>query len=445
MHCLRVAALGLVFCAVGSRRASPPSRLTCSPSSIPSSARAATATPTPGATVPFGMVQVSPDTHSLRAGTGAPAITTATRSIMGFSLTHLSGTGIGDMLDVLLMPTAGPLQLEAGTREEPDPGYRSRFSHEQEKASPGYYSVRLADTGIGVELTATERVGLQRYTFPKSDDAHVVLDLDHRFEIDTPHSTILDAEIEIRGDDTIVGWRRITRWARTATSTSRRVSRSRSRPRALLVGRSRSSASARRGGSASRPGWTTGRAPARSSSSVSRSRRRASRGRCGTSTPRRRARTSTAPAGGGRGLAIAARRRSPSKAARRSSAAPSTPPSTTPSWPRPSSRTPTAPTAASTARSARPTASATTRRSPSGTRTAPRILSTAWCSATGPRTSRAPSCGWRSRARTGQMPVWPLANDETNCMIGYHSASVLAEALGRRASATSTSPPPSSA
>ncbi len=93
-------------------------------------------------------------------------------------------------------------------------GYRSRFSHEQEKASPGYYSVRLADTGIGVELTATERVGLQRYTFPKSDDAHVVLDLDHRIEIDTPHSTILDAEIEIRGDDTIVGWRRITRWAR---------------------------------------------------------------------------------------------------------------------------------------------------------------------------------------------------------------------------------------
>ena len=106
-----------------------------------------------------------------------------------------------------------PLQLEAGTREQPDSGYRSRFSHEQEKASPGYYSVRLADTGIGVELTATERVGLQRYTFPASDAAHVVLDLDHRVEADGWRSAILDSEIEVRGDDTIVGWRRVTRWA----------------------------------------------------------------------------------------------------------------------------------------------------------------------------------------------------------------------------------------
>jgi predicted alpha-1,2-mannosidase len=166
----------------------------------------------PGATVPFGMVQLSPDTNT-SGWDWCSGYHYGDRSIMGFSLTHLSGTGIGDMLDVLFMPTVGPLQLEAGTREQPDSGYRSRFSHEEEKASPGYYSVRLADTGIGVELTATERVGLQRYAFPASDAAHVVLDLDHRVEADGWRSAILDSEIEVRGDDTIVGWRRITRWA----------------------------------------------------------------------------------------------------------------------------------------------------------------------------------------------------------------------------------------
>jgi putative alpha-1,2-mannosidase len=143
----------------------------------------------PGATVPFGMVQVSPDTHT-SGWDWCSGYHYSDRSIIGFSHTHLSGTGIGDMLDVLLMPTVGPLQLEHGTREDPDTGYRSRFSHADEEARPGTYAVRLADTGIRVELTATERVGVQRYTFPKSDAAHVVLDLDHRIEIDTPHSRI---------------------------------------------------------------------------------------------------------------------------------------------------------------------------------------------------------------------------------------------------------------
>jgi len=212
MQQLRVAIVGLVFLAGGAAAgaAEPPDVLALVDPFVGTGGHGHTY---PGATVPFGMVQVSPDTHS-SGWDWCSGYHYSDRSIMGFSLTHLSGTGIGDMLDVLLMPTVGPLQLEPGTREDPDAGYRSRFSHEQEKASPGYYSVRLADTGIGVELTATERVGLQRYTFPKADDAHVVLDLDHRIEIDTPHSTILDAELEIRGDDTIVGWRRITRWAR---------------------------------------------------------------------------------------------------------------------------------------------------------------------------------------------------------------------------------------
>ncbi len=167
----------------------------------------------PGATVPFGMVQVSPDTHA-SGWDWCSGYHHSDSSILGFSQTHLSGTGIGDMLDVLLMPTVGPLQLEPGTREDPDSGYRSRFAHAEETASPGYYSVRLADTGVRVELTATDRAGIHRYTFPRSDAAHVVLDLEHRIEAGTPHGTILDSEIEVRGNDTIVGWRRITRWAR---------------------------------------------------------------------------------------------------------------------------------------------------------------------------------------------------------------------------------------
>ena len=213
MNRLGIATAGLVFLAGGAASGSaaePPDVLALVDPFVGTGGHGHTY---PGATVPFGMVQVSPDTHT-SGWDWCSGYHYRDTSIMGFSLTHLSGTGIGDMLDVLLMPTVGPLRLEAGTREDPDAGYRSRFSHEQEKASPGYYSVRLADTGVGVELTATERVGFQRYTFPASDAAHVVLDLDHRVEIDTPDSRVLDAEIEVRGNDTIVGWRRITRWAR---------------------------------------------------------------------------------------------------------------------------------------------------------------------------------------------------------------------------------------
>ena len=166
----------------------------------------------PGATVPFGMVQVSPDTND-SGWDWCSGYHYGDTSVMGFSLTHLSGTGVGDMLDVLLVPTVGPLRLDPGTPEQTGQGYRSRFSRNEEAASPGYYSVRLADSGIRVELTATPRVGLQRYTFPASNAAHVVLDLDHRFRADGWRGAILDSEIEIRGKDTIVGWRRVTQWA----------------------------------------------------------------------------------------------------------------------------------------------------------------------------------------------------------------------------------------
>jgi hypothetical protein len=102
-------------------------------------------------------------------------------SIMGFSHTHLSGTGIGDMLDFLIMPGTGPVKTIPGTRENPDEGYRSRFSHEDEKAAPGYYSVTLLDYRIHAELTATERAGLHRYTFPADQTSHFILDLDHGY------------------------------------------------------------------------------------------------------------------------------------------------------------------------------------------------------------------------------------------------------------------------
>ena len=161
----------------------------------------------PGATVPFGMVQVSPDTGN-EGWDWCSGYHRSDTSIMGFSHTHLSGTGAADLLDVLLMPTLGPLRLEPGTREQPETGHRARFSHDEEEAAPGYYAVRLA-TGIRVELTATERVGLQRYTFPASDAAHVVLDLAHMMS----GGRVLDSELRVVDDATIEGGRRVSRWA----------------------------------------------------------------------------------------------------------------------------------------------------------------------------------------------------------------------------------------
>src|SRR5262249_30877405 len=117
----------------------------------------------PGAVLPFGMVQLSPDTNNY-GWDACSGYHRSDRSIMGFSHTHLSGTGIGDMLDVLVVPTRGPLKLVAGTPENPEAGYRQRFS--EEHAEPGYYRVQL-ETGVLAELTVTERTGRHRYHFPK--------------------------------------------------------------------------------------------------------------------------------------------------------------------------------------------------------------------------------------------------------------------------------------
>lgn len=129
----------------------------------------------PGAQVPFGMVQLSPDTP-LQGWDGASGYHYTDHIIQGFSHTHLSGTGVGGLGDVLLMPTVGPVFLNAGT---PGNGYASAFSHSQEQASPGYYRVYLQTPGVTAELTATARCGFHRYTFPTSDQAHIILDLAH--------------------------------------------------------------------------------------------------------------------------------------------------------------------------------------------------------------------------------------------------------------------------
>jgi putative alpha-1,2-mannosidase len=138
----------------------------------------------PGATVPFGAVQLSPDTFNDQWD-WCSGYHISDRSIMGFSHTHLSGTGGGDLLDFLVMPGTGESKIVPGPRSNPDVGYRSRFDHDNEHAEPGFYSVLLKDYGIRAELTATERAGLHRYTFPTGKDApisgHIIVDLEHSY------------------------------------------------------------------------------------------------------------------------------------------------------------------------------------------------------------------------------------------------------------------------
>ncbi len=167
----------------------------------------------PGATVPFGAVQLSPDTYNY-GWDWCSGYHYSDRSIMGFSHTHLSGTGVGDMLDVLLMPGTGPSKIEPGSRENPDEGYRSRFSHQDESAEPGYYSVVLKDYAIKAELTATERAGIHKYTFPASDSSHFIVDLAHAIlaKPDAPPK-VLSSELKVVNNSTIIGGRRVGMWA----------------------------------------------------------------------------------------------------------------------------------------------------------------------------------------------------------------------------------------
>jgi predicted alpha-1,2-mannosidase len=168
----------------------------------------------PGATVPFGMVQLSPDTWN-GDWDHCSGYHFDDTSMMGFSHTHLSGTGVGDLLDVLVMPAVGPVHTEPGPRDHPAIGYRSRFSHADEQAEPGYYSVLLKDYGIKAELSASARVGMHRYTFPLDPTSHFIVDLEHGI-IALPgreNTKVLSAEMRIVGNDALMGGRRVGEWA----------------------------------------------------------------------------------------------------------------------------------------------------------------------------------------------------------------------------------------
>ena len=130
----------------------------------------------PGAQVPFGGIQISPDTDDDYYD-AASGYKYAHKTLMGFSLNHLSGTGIPDLGDFLFMPGVGEIKLEPGTHDDPDAGYRSRYSHDEEWCSPAYYGVNLTDYGVKAEMTAAQRSGILRFTYPEADDAFILVDM----------------------------------------------------------------------------------------------------------------------------------------------------------------------------------------------------------------------------------------------------------------------------
>jgi predicted alpha-1,2-mannosidase len=152
----------------------------------------------PGAVMPFGMVQLSPDTR-LDGWDGCSGYFYTDTVVYGFSHTHLSGTGIADYCDVLFMPTTGQPQFK-------NTEYRSGFKKKNEFATPGYYKTFLDKYKIGVELTAATRVGVHRYTYPATKEANIIIDLQHRDEV-------LDSWIEVVSNHEIRGFRRSSSWA----------------------------------------------------------------------------------------------------------------------------------------------------------------------------------------------------------------------------------------
>jgi predicted alpha-1,2-mannosidase len=177
----------------------------------------------PGATAPFGMVQLSPDTDTIPYAVGGkynPAVYATCSgyqyddpTIVGFSHTHFSGTGHSDLGDILLMPTRGPLQLDPGTADAPHTGFRSAFSHANEKAEPGYYTVLLDDHNITAEITATSRVGMHRYTFPRRDSVQLILDLVHGIYNHSDKNVWTFVRVE--NDTLVTGFRQTAGWGRT--------------------------------------------------------------------------------------------------------------------------------------------------------------------------------------------------------------------------------------
>ena len=175
----------------------------------------------PGACSPFGLVQLSPETDTIphnvdgkyqkRVYEYCAGYQHSDSTIVGFSHTHLSGTGHSDLGDILIMPTTGQIHTNPGTAQNPQAGYRSRFSHETEHCEPGYYEVMLDDYGVKAQLTATQRVGVHQYTFP-SADGQFVLDLGagiYNYEGKT-----LWTYLRVVNDTLLTGYRITNGWAR---------------------------------------------------------------------------------------------------------------------------------------------------------------------------------------------------------------------------------------
>ena len=177
----------------------------------------------PGACVPFGLVQLSPDTDTIPHNVNGEYQKDAYKycagyqysdpTIVGFSHTHLSGTGHSDLGDILIMPATGELKLNPGRASHPEEGYRSRYSHATERVSAGYYEVKLDDYGVKAQLTATPRVGVHKYTFPAATDGHLVLDLTHG--IYNYDGKVLWTNLRVENDTLLTGYRITNGWART--------------------------------------------------------------------------------------------------------------------------------------------------------------------------------------------------------------------------------------
>lgn len=159
----------------------------------------------PGATVPFGMMQLSPDTR-LDGWDGCSGYHYSDTVIYGFSHTHLSGTGVADYCDILFMPVGKQMLFDASTPDNQAGGYASVFSHKNETAKPGFYSVFLEDDKIQADFTVTPRTGIHKYTFTQNEKQFVMLDLKHRDEV-------LESYIHIISDTEIAGYRRSKAWA----------------------------------------------------------------------------------------------------------------------------------------------------------------------------------------------------------------------------------------
>lgn len=176
----------------------------------------------PGACSPFGIVQLSPETDTIPHNINGKYVGKVYEycagyqyddtTIVGFSHTHLSGTGHSDLGDIMIMPQTGRLQLNPGTADNPDAGYRQRFSHDTEKASAGYYEVTLSDQNIRCQFTAATRVGVHKYTFPKGTDKRVIIDLLHG--IYNYDGKVLWSSMKVKDEHTLTGHRITNGWAR---------------------------------------------------------------------------------------------------------------------------------------------------------------------------------------------------------------------------------------